>query len=131
MTTMDERNKIMGYIDEGINNGARKEQVCKLVGLPIRTIQRWKNNPVGDKRPDAEHKSPIALSEAEKDKIVEVCTNSEYKDMNPNEIVPILAEKDIHIASESSFYRVLRERGLLNHRSESKLVSPPLYDHFA
>ena len=66
MTTMDELNKIMGYIDEGINNGARKEQVCKLVGLPIRTIQRWKNNPIGDKRPDAEHKSPIALSEAEK-----------------------------------------------------------------
>jgi transposase InsO family protein len=40
--------------------------------------------------------------------------------MTPNEIIPILAEKGEYYASESTFYRVLRERGLLTHRSDSK-----------
>lgn len=120
MTILSERKKFMDCIEEGITNGARKEQVCKLLGLSIRTLQRWEKNPKGDKRPLAEHKSPIALSEAEKDRIIEICTSHEYKDMNPNEIVPILAEKGEYYASESSFYRVLREKGLLHHRSECK-----------
>jgi len=120
MTTLYERKKIMGYINEGLTNGARKEQVCKLIGLPIRTIQRWEIDLIGDKRPVTEHKSPIALSDAEKDKIIKICNSNEYKDMNPNEIVPILAERGEYYASESSFYRVLKERGLLQHRSECK-----------
>lgn len=124
MTLMNEREKIMGYIEKGINNGARKEQLCKMIGIPIRTIQRWTKDMTGDKRPKTQHKSPIALTESEKDKIIETCTSAEYKDMNPNEIVPILAENGIYIASESSFYRVLRERGLLHHRSECKPSKP-------
>lgn len=124
MTSMTERQKIGGYIEEGIAKGARKEQLCKIIGIPIRTIQRWSKNKTGDKRPETKHTSSIALTELEKDKIIETCTSAEYKDMNPNEIVPILAEKGIYIASESSFYRVLRERGLLHHRSESKLSKP-------
>jgi len=124
MTPINEREKIMDYIEEGITLGARKEQLCKIMEIPIRTIQRWSKDKTGDKRPETQHKSPIALTELEKDKIIETCTSAEYKDMNPNEIVPILAEKGIYIASESSFYRVLRERGLLHHRSECKPPKP-------
>ena len=124
MTTVEDRKQIMGYIDEGINKGARKEQLCKIVGIPIRTIQRWENGSTGDRRPFAEHKSHIALSETEKDKIIEICTSRDYRDMNPNEIVPILSEKGEYYASESTFYRILRERGLLNHRSECKPAKP-------
>lgn len=124
MTLNPERNDIISYMKDGTSKGARKEQICKIIGINIRTIQRWEKNQGGDRRPDSKHKSPIALSEKEKDSIIKICTSDEYKDMNPNVIVPLLAEKGIYIASESSFYRVLRERGLLNHRSECKPPKP-------
>lgn len=120
MTTLKDRQQILSIIAEGSNNGARKAKICEIIGMPIRTIQRWEKNISGDRRPNAERKSSIALSDAEKNKIVEICTNNEYKDLTPNEIVPIIAEKGLYCGSESSFYRVLKERGLLHHRSESK-----------
>ena len=44
-------------------------------------------------------------------------------DLPPCQIVPILADRGKFIASESSFYRVLRERKLLEHRGRSKRPS--------
>lgn len=41
-------------------------------------------------------------------------------DLTPYEIVPILAENGIYVASESSFYRVLREEQLLNRTRKRK-----------
>lgn len=124
MTPLNEQEKILGYIKESIQEGARKTKVCDFLQIPIRTVQRWENKPEGDKRPQAKHISPISLTEAEKDEIVEICSKDEYKDMNPNEIVPILAQNGKYIASESTFYRVLRERGLLKNRSNSKPGTP-------
>ena len=40
--------------------------------------------------------------------------------MPPCEIVPALADKGIYIASESTFYRVLRKEKMLNHRGRSE-----------
>lgn len=124
MTPLCERKKILGYLKEGIEKGARKTKVCDFLQIPIRTVQRWENNPTGDKRPQAKHISSIALNKTEKDEIVAICNKNEYKDKNPNEIVPILAQNGKYIASESTFYRVLRERGLLKHRSNSKPGKP-------
>ena len=47
-------------------------------------------------------------------------TAKRFEDMTPNEIVPTLAEEGLYIASESSFYRILKEKGLLHHRFETK-----------
>jgi len=63
---------------------------------------------------------PRKLSETERKSIVEVCCSEEYVDCNPHEIVVSLLDKDIYIASPSSFYRVLKEDGLLHHRSNSR-----------
>ena len=40
--------------------------------------------------------------------------------MAPCEIVPALADEGMYIASESTFYRVLREEKMLNHRGRSE-----------
>lgn len=119
MTTFNERKSIIADIKNAIVQGARKEKACRLIGLTIRTLQRWDNNSA-DKRPDAIRVSPKALSQDEKAEILRVCNSNEYKDMSPNEIVPILAQKGVYIASESSFYRVLRENNLLHHRSDTR-----------
>jgi len=45
---------------------------------------------------------------------------AEYADLPPSKIVPRLADKGIYIASEASFYRVLKAENLLKHRQKSK-----------
>ena len=120
MTSYKERVQIIFDIDIAIKDGARLKPCCDIVGLSVRAIQRWRSNEGGDKRPTAKRSSPRTMTEEEKDKIIEVCNSNEYKDKTPNEIVPMLAEKGVYIASESTFYKVLRERQLLKHRSNSK-----------
>lgn len=42
----------------------------------------------------------------------------------PNQIVPVLAERGIYIASERTFYRILKEEKQLTHRQKSKPKTP-------
>lgn len=60
------------------------------------------------------------LTKKEREKIIEICNSEEYRDLSSNLIVPKLADKGIYIASESSFYRVLRKKDMLAHRRKSK-----------
>jgi putative transposase len=60
------------------------------------------------------------LSEKERQQILQICNTSEYADMTPNFIVPDLADKGIYIASESTFYRVLKESHQLTSRARAK-----------
>ena len=52
--------------------------------------------------------------------ILAICNRPEYASMAPCEIVSALADEGIYIASESTFYRVLREEKMLNHRGHSE-----------
>jgi transposase InsO family protein len=124
MTVKQERKTLIGYINETVNSGARKKEACKIIGLTLRTVQRWYKNPVGDRRSDFKRISSRALSVEEKNKVIEICNSNVYKDLSPNEIVPILAENGEYYASESTFYRILRAIGLLNHRSDCKVSEP-------
>jgi putative transposase len=68
---------------------------------------------VVDQRKGAAKQTPRKLTPAEQERIVSLCCSKPYQDLTPHQIVPILAEKGTYIASESSFYRVLRQQGLL------------------
>jgi transposase InsO family protein len=61
-----------------------------------------------------------ALTEEERKRIIDVCCSDEFKDKNPYEIVVILLERGIYIASVRTFYRVLKEEGKLHHRSNRR-----------
>ena len=61
-----------------------------------------------------------ALSEEERREILNVCNLPEHQSLPPTQIVPKLADKGIYIASESSFYRVLKAHGQLNHRGRTQ-----------
>lgn len=52
--------------------------------------------------------------------MIETANRPEYRDKSPRQIVPLLADKGVYIASESTFYRVLAEAGQLAHRSRSR-----------
>lgn len=117
----DERLIIIGLVDEACRAGARLSRVCEQVGLSPKTVQRYRNNPEGDDQRRGPKTPPKnKLSEVERMVIVSYATSPEYRNMSPKQIVPKLADKEIYIASESSFYRVLKDAKLMKHRSASQ-----------
>ena len=106
-------------INEAVSSGVRKAVICKDSGIGVKTLDRWKisskDNRKGSNRYPA---NKLKLDEIAE--IIKISTSKTYVDKTPNEIVPMLADTGRYIASESSFYRVLKENKLMAHRSKSK-----------
>lgn len=126
MVAMADRKKIIELVDQALKAGARLSMACDIVGIPARTLQRWRNNPeIADGRKAAfEQREPAnKLSEQERMKILQIVNQQEFSAMSANQIVPALADQGIYVASESSFYRVLRDADQLAHRGRAKAPS--------
>ena len=133
----DRENAVM-LIDEAVHSGARRCKACEEIGIKERTYYRWtkQNQEKGsfeDLRPIAEHPEPVnKLTPQERQEIIDIASSPEYSSMPPCEIVPALADKGKYIASESTFYRVLREERMQNHRGRSvEPVHRPISTHVA
>lgn len=92
-----------------------------MLGISIRTYERWKKTPL-DQRKGPINGPANQLSLEEKKKIIEISCSAEFRDKTPWEIVPTLADRGVFIASESSFYKILRQERMLSHRLN---CSPP------
>ena len=51
--------------------------------------------------------------------ILEIANSAKFRDLSPCKIVPLLADEGRYIASESTFYRVLKDEKQLTHRHKS------------
>lgn len=100
-------------------SGARKKELCKAFNIPIRTIQRWEKTSC-DKRKGSCKNPANKLSIEERNAIIDVCCQKRFVDLSPHEIVPILAEEGSYLASESTFYRILRNHKMMHHRTNCK-----------
>jgi transposase InsO family protein len=127
MTPARDRQAIAPLIDEATTAGARQSAACAALGLSPRNLQRWRNPEGGtreDRRPCAVRPTPTnKLSQEERDRIVATCNAEEFASLPPSQIVPRLADRGTYIASESSFYRVLRERGQNHRRGRARLAT--------
>jgi transposase InsO family protein len=118
-----EREEIRELIKEARDAGARQLEACKIVGISEKTLQRWSQaDNEQDGRLEVKHKPANKLTEQERERIISLANSSEYRDLPSHKIVPKLADKGIYIASESSFYRVLKAEKQLKHRQKSKPV---------
>jgi putative transposase len=89
--------------------------------ISVRTYQRWaKDWYKEDGRHDRVLNPPNRLSEEERAAILAIATSMRFRDLPPSQIVPMLAEEGVYVASESSFYRLLRQEKLLRHRESSR-----------
>lgn len=113
MTSLADREKLIGSVAVSVEGGARKSAACAAIDLQLRTLQRWERQPIGDKRPVIVKEPANKLTSAERSEILQICCSDEFKDMTPNEIVPKLAETGRFIASEASFYRILKSEGMV------------------
>jgi len=99
---------------------------CQEAEICLRTYRRWvkAGGPVlADQRPEAKRPAPQnKLSDAEIKEIIAICNQPEYASLPPSQIVPKLADQGIYVASESSFYRVLRSHDQLHHRGRTRVV---------
>lgn len=113
---------ILALVDEAVSAGARLEKACAVLGLSARTVARWREGDGGgiDRRADAGVSPAHKLTAEERDRIVKIATSAEYRDLSPRQIVPLLADNRVYVASESSFYRVLHEHELMAHREPSR-----------
>lgn len=138
MISASDREEAIQLIEEAVTNGAKLCNACEILNLTERTYYRWKkqiktNGSTSDLRPTAKRKSPAnKLTDAEKQQILEIVNHKKYASLSPAEIVPALADEGIYIASESSFYRVLREYNMQHHRGRTQApVSKPISTHCA
>jgi len=96
-------------------------KACEVVEISVRTYQRWGRDwHKGDGRHDRRVSPANRLSEQERAAMVAIATSMRFRDLPPSQIVPILAEEGVYVASESSFYRLLRQEKLLAHRESSR-----------
>lgn len=123
MIPLTEREQILRWVDEAQRDGARRAKACALLGISVRTLQRWRNQrgAVGDDGRRQRRVVPAnKLTDAEREQMLAIANRAEFAALPPSQFVPILAERGEYIASESSFYRVLREAKQLSHRLASR-----------
>jgi putative transposase len=134
MTRPEDRQILVHQISEARAGGSRQAPACSLAGIDPRTIQRWRKQAGGDRRPDAVRPAPShALTKEERARIVAVANEPRFAETPPARIVPVLADEGVYIASESSFQGVGggKEKGNLGRRPRPPRRSRPPTTHVA
>jgi putative transposase len=111
---------VRALIEAAVLAGARRGPACRLVGLSVRTLERWRAGAAVDARHGPHHMPANALTHAERCGILTVVTSAAYRDLSPHQIVPQLADAGRYLGSESTIYRILRDERLLHHRGRAK-----------
>lgn len=128
MTSLPERKVIIGLIQEATNSGARLAKACALAGISLRTYRRWfkAGHILADGRPEARRPAPInRLTNEEKKAILDTCNAPTFASLPPSQIVPKLLDQGIYIASESSYYRVLKAHNQVHQRGRAQVRNTP------
>jgi putative transposase len=108
--------------------GCRLQRACAELEICLRTYQRWVRD--GDDAVGADRRTTSArptpgnkLSEEEREQILAVVNSEEFASLPPSQIVPTLTDRGLYLASESSFYRVLKDARQQHHRGRARKPS--------
>ena len=122
MSSALQRTTVTGWIRDAVAAGARLAPACAVVGLSERTLQRWCVDEGDVDGRSLRHEAPAhKLSDTERAELLRVANSAEFGHLPPSQIVPRLADQNRYIASESTFYRVLRAAGQLAHRRAERV----------
>ena len=72
---------IRTLIQEAVDAGARRWRACEVLGLSVRTVERWGANDE-DGRHGPNHVPANKFSEAERQKAIDVMTSPEFRDFS-------------------------------------------------
>ena len=120
MISASDRQEATTLIREAVQAGVRQALACEELGVSARTLQRWQHQ-AADGRPDAQRPAPPnKLSEEERRAVLEVINRPDFASLTPHQIVPKLADEGIFLASESTFYRLMKLAGQAARRGRSR-----------
>jgi transposase InsO family protein len=114
------------WIQEAVAAGARQAMACQELGVSARTLQRWTagGELKVDGRPGAIRPEPAnKLSTEERAAVLAAANRPEFASLPPHQIVPRLADDGVYLASESTFYRVLKAADQQQPRGRAKRPS--------
>ena len=118
--TVSDRDQVLALVAEAVTQGARQHAACEMVGVAERTLQRWQRpGTTEDGRRGPRTVPRNTLSPREREEMVAMAARPEFCNASPHQIVPRLADRGEYLASESSFYRVLKRHDLLAHRGRA------------
>ena len=120
MISPADKQRVLQLICEAQKAGARKHKASALLGFTLRTLQRWSKTGTADRRHGSGATPANKLSGEEQQQILNTLDSPEFADLNPNQIVPRLADQGIYIGSESTIYRILRQHSMNAHRQDSQ-----------
>lgn len=130
-----DRRRAERLIKETVDAGARTASACQEMGISMRTYQRWtrEGEVKVDGRPGADRPPPSnKLTPEERQSVLDTVNSPAYRSLPPSQIVPSLADEGCYIASESTFYRILREEDQQQHRGRSRAPeNRPMSTHCA
>ncbi len=101
----------MQLIDEAVQQGARRAQACEQLGVSVRSVQRWRETPEDGRTLGLREAPPNKLDEIERQAVLDAANSPGYASLSPHQIVPKLADEGVYLASESTFYRILKAAG--------------------
>jgi transposase InsO family protein len=117
---VEDRGQVLALVTEAVAQGSRQHMACETVGVNARTLQRWQRPETAEDGRRGPRTAPRhTLSQRERDQMVAVAARPEFCNVSPHQIVPRLADRGEYLASESSFYRVLKAEQLLAHRGRA------------
>lgn len=123
MIGIPDRQEAVALIKEAVAQGARGHKACNEIGITLRTFERWVRGGTvsADRRPHTDRPRPSnKLSEKERAAVLRTVNAPRFANLPPTQIVPMLADEGRYLASESSFYRILRAADQLAHRGRSR-----------
>lgn len=123
MISAPDRCNAVKLIQEAIDAGASAKKACQTLKISQRTYHRWiqEGDVKADGRLYASRSAPAnKLTQEERQSVIDICNQEAYQSLPPSRIVPMLADKGLYIASESSFYRILSDVDQLHHRGKAQ-----------
>lgn len=121
MINTPDRQHAVQLINDARAAGARLHMACAELGIGTNTYRRWVRGNE-DRRPVAERPVPShALTPEERQHVLDICHRPEFGSLPPGQIVPrLLDEEGLYVASESSYYRILRDHSEQHHRGRAR-----------
>lgn len=126
MISLEMKQMALESIKQASQAGAAERRACEVAGISCRTLRRWRQSlrvhgDMIDRRQVAavNRNYPQALTQAERQAVLDTCNSPEFQSLPPTQIVPVLADRGQYLASESSFYRILRAAGQVSRRGRA------------
>ena len=119
LTLSEDRTNILDLIDEAVRSGCRRFKACEAFEIEERTLQRWKLHSADQRRGPLTAPSN-KLTESERSLVIKTSVSIEFVNLSPHQIVPKLADQGVYLASETTFYRIMKAEQLNHHRGLSK-----------